>query len=105
MRFTASLVLAAVAAGAAPGQAQTPIAAKEAGLDLLERPARLSLENVRLIDALNMLRDRAGVPVAFSPDFLPSERRVNCPCETLSVRAALGMLLRGTGLTFTEYGR
>jgi len=105
MRLVCCLVLAAVAGGGAAASAQVPIAGRRAIVGLLERQARLTVEKASLIEALHQLRDRAGVPVAFSEDFLPADQRVSCDCQDVSVGRALRMLLASTGLSFAEYGR
>ncbi|MGW8268014.1 MAG: carboxypeptidase regulatory-like domain-containing protein, partial [Longimicrobiales bacterium] len=67
---------------------------------LLARPARLSVGDTLLLDALRALHRSSGVSIAFSPDLLPEGRRVSCPCDGVSVREALTRLLLDTGLTF-----
>ncbi len=69
---------------------------------LLERPARLDVRAVPLEQGLRALQRSSGVPVAYSPDLLPGEARVDCPCSDLTVAGALDRLLLGTGLTYTE---
>jgi outer membrane cobalamin receptor len=71
---------------------------------LLDRTARLDVEEVTLEVALRTLHRSSGVAIAFSPDRLPTERRVTCRCRLLSVREALDRLLEGTGLRY-EAGR
>lgn len=66
---------------------------------LLERPARLSVDGVPLVAALEELTRASGVALAYSPSLLP-DRRVSCACASLRVGQALGRLLDGAGFTF-----
>jgi len=66
---------------------------------LLDVAARLKVTNVRLADALVRLRERSGVPLAFSPSLLPSAI-VSCNCESVTVGVALRRLFNGLALTF-----
>ncbi|NJD19448.1 MAG: TonB-dependent receptor [Gemmatimonadetes bacterium] len=70
----------------------------------LDRPARLAVEGMALPDALRLLQQTAAVPLVFSPDRLPKERRVNCACAERTVGEALELLLAGSGLTFRVSG-
>jgi len=72
---------------------------------LLERPARLQVENALVAEALLELQQTSGVRLAFSPSMLPELERVSCDCETLSVRDALETILAGTSLRFEQNGR
>jgi hypothetical protein len=75
-------------------------AAAQVGLpdSLLDRPAQLEVENVTLEDALLLLQRQSGVTIAFGPEFLPADRRVECDCRHLTVRQALERLLAGLPL-------
>lgn len=80
------------------------VAAPDAsGQTVLDRPARLVIEDVPLRDALRLLQERAPVPLVYSPDLVP-ERDVSCDCGTRTVRQALEHLLRDTDLTFRAAG-
>ena len=68
--------------------------------DIGSRRAGLDVQGVPLGVALGMLHDAAGVPLIFSPTYLPSAD-VTCHCTDLSVREALSRLLTNTGLRFT----
>lgn len=93
---------AADVAFAANGQA-IPVSTAQAGSpNLLERPARLSVEGVPLPAALTELHRRAGVPLVFSEDFVSRERRVSCACLSKTVREALDQLLAGTNLQYAH---
>jgi TonB-dependent SusC/RagA subfamily outer membrane receptor len=69
----AALLLAGAAA------AQTPTVALERGAhngaSLLERPARLLVLDATLVAALTRLSETSGVPVAFSPSLIGTDRR------------------------------
>ena len=75
-----------------------PVAsAGQEAVDLLRRPARLDLGESALPDALRALQTASGVALAYSPDLLPADHRVACPCAdstvastTSSVWARLG---------------
>lgn len=67
---------------------------------LLDRPARLSLDRVPLLSALTELRNRSGVPVVYSEDFLPHSAVVSCECGSLSVGESLDRILAGTSLRY-----
>ena len=97
---TAAAAAQAVAIAASPqvlstGQDAPPV-------ELLERPARLAIEDLSLRAALAELRHRAGVPLVFSEDFIPTEVRVSCACASVTVREALDRLLAGTELRYAE---
>jgi hypothetical protein len=63
------------------------------GQTILDRPARLEVEGVPLVDALRLLQERAPVPLVYSPELVP-ERQVSCDCGTRTVRQALEVLPR-----------
>ncbi|HEY9514275.1 MAG TPA: TonB-dependent receptor plug domain-containing protein, partial [Gemmatimonadaceae bacterium] len=67
----------------------------------LDRPARFTAEDVSLADGLELLHARSGVSLAFSPDFVPSERRVSCDCADMTVGRALSVMLAGLPLVST----
>lgn len=67
----------------------------------LDRPAKLSVEDVPLTDGLELLHARSGVSLAFSPAFVPGERRVTCKCTKLTVGRALQVMLAGLPLEST----
>lgn len=69
---------------------------------LLERPARLNIEDVSLEAALNALTRASGVPLAFSPARMPRGARTSCSCADVDMRAALDELLAGTSLEYVE---
>jgi hypothetical protein len=71
---------------------------------LLEQPARLTITNTTLERAIEQLRQSSGVPIAFSLDLLPSQLRVSCACEAVTVAAALDTLLQGTDLGYRVLG-
>jgi len=77
-------------------------AAAQDALPLLERRARLDVEDVPLADALTALQRTSGVPLAFSPDLLPAAADRTCRCTDVTVRVALEQLLSGTGLRYVE---
>jgi vitamin B12 transporter len=92
-RLTLTWVLLSVAVGPGSLAAQVPPS-------LLDRVARLEVEDVTINAALLALRRSSGVAIAFSPDRLPPERRVSCHCRELTVRQALDRLLEGTELRY-----
>ena len=67
----------------------------------LDRPARFTAEDVSLADGLELLHARSGVALAFSPDLVPSERRVSCDCADMTVGRALSVMLAGLPLVTT----
>jgi TonB-linked SusC/RagA family outer membrane protein len=69
---------------------------------LLERPAHLRVQDISLENALEALARASGVALAYSPSLLPSEPRVTCECQELSVADALFTLLAGTGFAYRE---
>ena len=71
-------------------------------INLLDRPARLQVERVPLIDALRRLEQTSGVALAYSPSLLPATRFVSCGCREVTIREALEMLLDETRFTFRE---
>jgi TonB-dependent starch-binding outer membrane protein SusC len=98
-------VVAVALASSLHAQAQ-PVAAAPSD-ELVERraldmPARLVVVGESLPRALTRLYHTSGVPISFSPSRLPSDVRVTCRCESLSVEAALVIILRSTGFRFRE---
>ena len=71
---------------------------------LLATPARLTVEQLPLADALARLSDRSRVQIAFSPSLLPPGHRVACDCATLNLARALDRMLEGTELGYVELG-
>lgn len=99
---TLLLVACASAAGAQsppPYVAIRPPASAPA-VPALERPARLSVRDARLGDALTSLYEQSGVPVSFSPSRLPMNLRVTCDCEGATVGEVLQQLLDRTGFSY-----
>ncbi len=68
----------------------------------LERPARLSVEDVALDSALRLLHQQSGVALAYSPALVPSDRRVSCRCSDATVGRALAQMLRGLAVQVSE---
>jgi outer membrane receptor protein involved in Fe transport len=66
----------------------------------LDGPARLTADGQTVEEALRLLRQASGVTLVYSPDLLPTDRHVRCPCQRLTVREALDRILEGTGLTY-----
>ncbi len=95
------VVLGAPGAGAQVAQLAT---AQQGGAaaPLLDRPARLRVTDVRLVDALSQLERRSGVALAYSPSLLPGSTRVSCACTDATVRDALVSLLARTSFVFHE---
>lgn len=92
-----SIVLAAWVAVGICGPVKT--SAQKTGT-MLDRPARLDVRDVPLEKALVLLQRASGVALAYSPDLIPDERRVSCPCKEMTVSQALDRLLKGTGLRY-----
>jgi hypothetical protein len=70
----------------------------------LDRVVGLELTNVTLRDALNQLQRTTGASLIYSPDFVPVNREVSCPCVERTLRESLELLLQGTNLTFDALG-
>jgi len=71
-------------------------------VSFLDRPARIRVYNVPLLDALRDLERRAGIALAYSPSLLPGSVRVTCGCDAMTVRDALRVLLANTAFAFRE---
>ena len=71
---------------------------------LLATPARLSVAELPLADALARLSERSRVQIAFSPSLLPPDHLVACACDTLNIARALDLLLGDTELGYVELG-
>ena len=71
---------------------------------LLATPARLTVKQLSLADALAQLSERSRVQIAFSPSLLPPGHRVVCDCATLNLARALDQMLEGTELGYVELG-
>lgn len=82
-----------------PGEPTTPAPAD--ANELLERPARLRIQDVPLPIALIRLDTLSGVSVAFSPSLVSEAYRVSCSCERTTVREALDRMLTGTPYRYT----
>jgi hypothetical protein len=67
----------------------------------LDRPARLTAEDVPLTDGLERLHATSGVLLAFSPDILPADHKVSCNCADMTVGRALSVMLHGLPLVST----
>ncbi len=89
------LILAVLLGGVLPVAGQTRPS-------LLARPARLHIEGVGVEEAIRALQRHSGISMAYSSDLLPSDRRVSCRCDSLTVREALDTILAGTGLRYQE---
>ncbi|HTE45298.1 MAG TPA: TonB-dependent receptor plug domain-containing protein, partial [Gemmatimonadaceae bacterium] len=98
-RWMVSALSLALLSGAA---AQVGAQDISAGNSFLDRPARIRVYNVPLLDALRDLERRSGVALAYSPSLLPSGVRVTCACDTVTVRAALRSMLVRTAFGFRE---
>ncbi|MBT8398157.1 MAG: TonB-dependent receptor plug domain-containing protein [Gemmatimonadetes bacterium] len=90
-----ALLLAGVAPGSTAGQDRAPP---------LDRVVGLELSEMTLRDALNAVQRATGSSLIYSPDFVPVNRRVSCPCTDLTLRESLRILLRGTNLIFDALG-
>ena len=90
-----------VVAPAYPAAAQSATrVARDAAL--LDRPARLLVRGVSLADALGELERQSGVPLAYSPSLLPSDRSRACACSDATIAQALEQLLESEPFTFRE---
>ena len=93
--------LLAPIAGGASVQSE-PVAGRRDNAALLDRPARLRVQNVSLADALGELERRSGVPLAFSPSLLPNGASLACACDAATIGEALERLLADVPFTFRE---
>lgn len=94
-----------IAGGAAAQDARVAIeqGRERAEPPLLERPARLSLREATLANALTRLSEASGVPVAFSPSLIAADRRpVECRCRDLTVGQALDRMLAERPFRYRE---
>jgi outer membrane receptor protein involved in Fe transport len=95
LRAVGALALLLLALGAL---LPTLAEAQQTDPPILERVVGLTLEDVTLEEALREIQRSTGIGLVYSPDLIPVNRTVSCPCAALSVAEALGLLLRGTGL-------
>lgn len=87
---------------ASPSQEPERLAARATPtMGLLQRPARLAVEEVSLYTALTNLQSRSGVSLVYSPSRLPLDRPVTCECYNLTVGEALERLLAGTRMRYS----
>lgn len=105
---SAILLLPLVVSGALLAQTtSTPVPASLVAnetitaVDLLDQPARLSIEDVSLFTGLTGLQNRSGVSLVYSPSKLPRDHRVTCNCYGITVGEALDQLLDGTGMRYS----
>lgn len=71
---------------------------------VLGRRAGLEVAGVSIADALARLSESAGVSVAFSPNSLPGELRVDCACQDATLAQALDSILARTAFGYLELG-
>ena len=93
-------LLSPLGGGTAAQAAPATVAALSTAL--LDRPARLRVENVSLADALGELERRSGVPLAYSPSLLPRARLLRCACDEATLGEALQQLLATIPFTYRE---
>ena len=93
-------LLSPLGGGTAAQAAPATVAALSTAL--LDRPARLRVENVSLADALGELERRSGVPLAYSPSLLPRARSLRCACDEATLGEALQQLLAAIPFTYRE---
>lgn len=100
------MVLTACVTGLCIAQqpAATVLAAYGEEVGLLERPAKLNVDDVTLGHALAELQRRSGVSLVFSPSRLPNKARVSCSCDAITVAQALDELLQRTRMRYSEIG-
>lgn len=98
-------LLAAIVATPASSQGATLAVNKrhQQSSSLLDRPARLRVENVPLHQSLRELSNQSGVPLAYSATLMSADRQVTCDCDAISVREALDRLLTGTTFRYVEF--
>ena len=109
VRIVAAVYLSLLFGGSLFAQAKTStripagLVANETltALGPLDRPARLSVEDVSLATGLSDLQDGSGISLVYSPSKLPRDHRVTCKCYRLKVGAALDRLLSGTGMQYS----
>ncbi|NIT79809.1 MAG: hypothetical protein GWO44_23625, partial [Thermoplasmata archaeon] len=65
-------------------------------------PAGLDVIDATLTETLQRLEQSSGVPVAYSPAFLPVDRTVSCRCEDLTLGEAVKTLLAGIPFEMVE---
>ncbi len=100
--------------GFTPLEAQEPVALASHGNSLtaaheqlhpLDRPAGVDVRDGSLAEALLALRNRAGIPITFSPSLVEEYGEVECRCVNRTVREALDQLLSDTPFGWTSVGR
>ncbi len=91
LSLATALLLAWGPPGSASAQDRTPP---------LDRVVGLELTNVTLREALSQIQRVTGASLIYSPDFVPVNRQVSCPCVDRTLRESLRLLLQGTNLTF-----
>jgi len=69
----------------------------------LDRMARLTVEGMRLDEALQALDVHSGVGLIYSPTRLP-DRIVTCQCADLSVAEVLDRILEDSGMRYSPMG-
>jgi outer membrane receptor protein involved in Fe transport len=107
VRTVIALALAlvwSVGTGALDAQQRGGSVVHGAAAAALSRPVGVDLLDLTLPQALLQLRDRARLPLAYSPSLIPGDLRVDCACRDLSGELALRRVLEGTGLRFTPFG-
>lgn len=105
VRLVLFLAMILTTKGAAAQQATVALESEDADrlTPMLDRPARLNLQQGTLSTALNRLSQTSGVPLAFSPSLVGAEtRHVRCDCDSMTVRQALDHLLQDTKFGYRE---
>jgi outer membrane receptor protein involved in Fe transport len=75
----------------------------DAGQDILARESRLEVAESTLRHALQLLQERSGVSIAFSPSLLPMEATVTCRCSAMTVGDALRQILPDDRFSFNAF--
>ncbi len=86
---------------AGPITSTSSVDVKPVAASPLDQPARLTAEDVSLSDGLERLHASSGVPLAYSPEILPSDHVVSCDCADMTVGRALSTMLHGLSLAST----
>ncbi len=95
-------VLLGVCVAVQPLSAQRAPAAADT---VLQRLVTVSLQDVSIGEALLVLRHRHGVPLAWSGDIIPAERRVTLHAAAMPLHQVLGHVLDGSMLRVVITGQ
>ena len=72
---------------------------------LLDQKVSISISNQSLVNTLKFLSEKSGIPLSYSRDLIPSDKKINIKARKKRLEIILDELLSENGLAFKEIGR